>query len=300
MTALSRIGIGTVQFGTRYGISNRHGRPDERQVADILDRAIEAGVDVLDTATAYGDAESIIGRLLPAGHPIRIVTKTPPVHAQTIEARDGQQWLDAIAASLERLRVDKVHAVLVHHTTDLDKPGWQHLVEALATAKERGWTARIGASVYAADQLALVENRLDPEIVQLPLNALDRRPIESGLLARLQAAGTEIHVRSVFLQGLLLMMPDEMPEFFAPVRKEIADLHRRWQGQGVNALAGCLAFALQQSQVGAVIVGVNRRSELEEIIAAVGAAAHAAIDFGPAPKVDSIYLDPSRWPVSVS
>src|ERR1019366_2184149 len=102
MMALSRIGIGTAQFGSRYGISNRHGRPDEREVVDILDRAIEAGIDLLDTATVYGDAERIIGRHLPIGHRLRIVTKTPPVSAPTIEARDGQQWLDAIAASLER------------------------------------------------------------------------------------------------------------------------------------------------------------------------------------------------------
>jgi aryl-alcohol dehydrogenase-like predicted oxidoreductase len=259
MTALSRIGIGTVQFGGRYGISNRHGQPDEREVADILDRAIEAGVDLLDTATAYGDAERIVGRHLPAAHPIRIVTKTPPVDAQTIEARDGQQWLDAIAGSLDRLRVDKVYAVLVHHASDFDKPGWQHLAEALATAKQRGWTACVGASIYGADQLKRIETRLDPEIVQLPMNALDRRPIGSGLLARLKVAGTEIHVRSVFLQGLLLMNPGEVPGYFSAVRNEIAGLHRRWREQGLNPLSGCLAFALQQSAVDAVIVGVNQR-----------------------------------------
>jgi aryl-alcohol dehydrogenase-like predicted oxidoreductase len=296
MNRLSRIGLGTAQFGSHYGISNRHGRPSERDIADILGRVIEAGVDLLDTATAYGDAESIIGRHLPVNHQIRIVTKVPPVRSESIEVRDGRQGLDAIADSLERLRVDSVHGVLIHQAPDLAKTGWQHLVEALQEMKARGWTAHVGASVYDADQLALVESRLRPDLVQLPLNALDRRPIASGMLARLKAAGTEIHARSVFLQGLLLMIPDELPKFFDSVRQEIVDLHRRWQEQGLNALAGCLAFALQQPEIDAVIVGINRRSELDEIIAA--ATAPAAVDIGPAPNVDQIYLDPSRWPVS--
>jgi aryl-alcohol dehydrogenase-like predicted oxidoreductase len=132
------------------------------------------------------------------------------------------------------------------------------------------------------------------------LNALDRRPLESGLLARLKGAGTEIHVRSVFLQGLLLMMPDELPDYFAKVREEIAGLHRLWQEQGLTAAAGCLAFALQQPEVDAVIVGVNQRSELDEIIAAVLPVARATIEAGPAPTVDARFLDPSCWPALVS
>src|SRR6185437_14499852 len=150
MNALSRIGLGTAQFGSRYGISNREGRPDEGEIASILARAFEAGIDLIDTATAYGDAEKVIGRCWPRGRVPRIVTKVPPVQVAVIEARDGQRWLDAIATSRDRLRIDKLHAVLVHHAADFAKPGWQYLADALAQAKARGLTAHIGASIYDA------------------------------------------------------------------------------------------------------------------------------------------------------
>jgi aryl-alcohol dehydrogenase-like predicted oxidoreductase len=300
MSDISRIGLGTAQFGSHYGISNQVGRPSEREISSILERGLAAGVGFLDTATAYGEAESIIGRHLPAAHRIRIVTKVRPVAGQSIKASDGQNLLDEIAASLDRLKVTQVYGVLLHHPPDLNKSGWQFLVDALDTAKQSGWTRRIGASVYDSEQLTLVENRFNPELVQLPLNALDRRPIELGVLKRLKADGIEIHARSVFLQGLLLMKPDAMSEFFAAARNAVAGLHRRWEEHGLDALAGCLAFVLQQPDVDAAIIGVNRCSELDEIIAAVRSLSKSAIEMGPTPKIDSIVLDPSRWPVSVS
>src|SRR5499427_1929668 len=153
---LARLGLGTVQFGLDYGVSNRAGRPDESEVAAILARAIEAGIGYLDTAPAYGDAESLIGRLLPAGHGLRIVTKLPSIADATIEARHGALALESLARSLERLRVDSVHGVLVHQAGDLAKPGVEYVVDALREARARGWTDGIGASIYDADQLALV------------------------------------------------------------------------------------------------------------------------------------------------
>ena len=299
MSNVSRIGLGTAQFGSHYGISNQVGRPSEREISAILECALTAGVEFIDTATAYGEAESIIGRRLPAAHRIWIVTKIPPIPAPSIKASDGERVLDEIAASLERLKVTQVHAVVLHHAPDLHKTGWQFLVDALDTAKQNGWTRRIGVSVYDVEQVALVKNRFNPELVQLPLNALDRRPIELGMLGRLKADGIEIHARSVFLQGLLLMKPDAMPEFFATVRNAIAGLHRRWKEYGLDSLAGCLAFVLQQPNVDVAIVGVNRCCELEKIIAAVHALSESEIDMGPAPKIDSVILDPSRWPMSV-
>jgi aryl-alcohol dehydrogenase-like predicted oxidoreductase len=296
MTALARLGLGTVQFGLDYGVSNRIGRPDEREIAAILARAAAAGVGVIDTAPAYGEAEVLAGRHLPSGHQLRIVTKSPALTGATIEARHGQQVLDSLAASLDRLKVGAVHGFLVHHSDDLARTGWQHLVDAMREARARGWTSRIGASVYNSDQLALVESRFRPEIVQLPLSVLDRRPIASGMLARLKAAGVEIHARSVFLQGLLLMKPDELPEFFAPLRQTIGRLRETWTQRGLSALGGCLAFALQQPEVDAVIVGVNRLSEFEQIETAVRSLTGDETDITLEHPVDPAYLDPSRWP----
>src|SRR6516165_317097 len=130
-SSLSRIGLGTVQFGTDYGISNRGGQPDEAEVAAILARAVETGIGYLDTASSYGDAETLIGRHLPRGHRLRIVTKLPPISGDTIAADHIRATLEAVGRSLDRLKIGQVHALLVHHAGDLQKPGWKHLVEAL-------------------------------------------------------------------------------------------------------------------------------------------------------------------------
>jgi aryl-alcohol dehydrogenase-like predicted oxidoreductase len=296
MSQLSRIGLGTVQFGADYGISNREGRPSEAEVAAILAHAATAGIGYLDTAAGYDDAEMLIGRHLPSAHQLRIVTKLPAIAEDTITARHAETMLASLAASLERLRSPRVHGVLLHLAPDLAKPGWQHLVEVLREACSRGWTSRIGVSVYDESDLALVESRFEPDIVQLPFNALDRRLAESDRLSRLRRTGTEVHARSLFLQGLLLMEPSALPRFFAPVSGTLASLRADWAARKLTPLSGCLRFVLHNADVDAAIVGVNSLREFKEIEAAVAAMADDDVVFEPDAVIDPIYLDPRRWP----
>jgi aryl-alcohol dehydrogenase-like predicted oxidoreductase len=294
---LSHLGLGTVQFGMHYGVSNHRGQPGEADVAAILERAEESGVGYLDTAFAYPNSEALIGRHLAPGSKLRIVTKTAPIEGAWIEHGDKIRILDALALSMERLRVNCVYGLLVHHATDLGKAGWENLIEALDEARSRGWVSRIGASVYNNDELELVESRFAPDLIQGPFNVLDTRLISSRCFSRLKAAGTEIHARSVFLQGLLLMPPPSLPAFFEPVKAPLASLRVRWAEQGTNPLAGCLQFALGHPDIDAVIVGVNSQSEFDEILsAAVFDPIRANATVEPLPPIDNRYLDPSLWP----
>ena len=217
MNVLPRVGLGTAQLGADYGVSDCEGRPSEAEVGAILARAMEMGIEYIDTAASYPNAEKLLGRHLPSQHRVRIVTKLPLAEGDVITAQHAETVLATIAASLDRLRLPRVYGVLVHHARDLAKPGWQYLIDALCETRARGWTSTVGVSVYDASDLALVESRFTPEIVQLPFNALDRRLAELGWLARLHGSGIEIHARSVFLQGLLLMEPASLPRFFAPI-----------------------------------------------------------------------------------
>ena len=296
---LARIGLGTAQFGQAYGISNRHGQPSEAEVATILARATAAGARYLDTAFDYGTAETILGRHLPAGHKFRIVTKLPKVQADAIDASHVTAMLDNLASSLDRLRQRRVYAVLVHNVADLAKPGWQHLATALQEAKTRGWVEKVGVSIYGPQDLALVEGRLQPELIQAPLNVLDRRLVTSGALDRLKQRGIEVHVRSAFLQGLLLMAPAELPEFFAPIRPQIASWWQWCKNVRLSVLAGCLAYVLGHRAVDAVIVGVNGDVELRDIEAAVVAGAGVAVDFEPTMPLEEAFIDPRLWPATV-
>ena len=296
LSCLSRIGLGTVQFGTNYGISNRGGRPSEAEIAAILACAAETGIGYLDTAASYTDAEALIGRHLPARHPMRIITKLPPIDDDAIALHHTETILGALAASLERLKATQVHGVLVHRARDLAKPGWQHLVDALHQARSRNMTECIGASVYDQDDLALVVNRFNPDIVQLPISALDRRLAVSGWLARLHAMGIKVHARSLFLQGLLLMDPAVIPEFFTPLKSTLAKLRAGWATQKSTPLAGCLRSVIERPDIDVAIVGVNGVQELKEIETVVARLGNENSDFEFPVEIDPIYLDPRRWP----
>jgi aryl-alcohol dehydrogenase-like predicted oxidoreductase len=292
---MSRIGLGTVQFSAHYGISNRGGRPSEAEVAAILARAAETGMGYLDTAPSYAEAELLTGRYLPSGHQMRIITKLAPIEDDAVTPRHTEATLQALAASLQRLRVTQVHGVLVHRISDLAKPGWQHLVDALHEMRSRGLTACIGASVYVEEDLALIESRFRPDIVQVPINALDRRLARSGWLARLRAAGIKIHARSLFLQGLLLMDPETIPEFFMPMKATLAKLHTAWAAEKLTPLEACLRCVLRGADIDVAIVGVNRLHELKEIEAVVARIDESGeVEF--LAEIDPIYLDPRRWP----
>ena len=249
--------------GTAFPIVTSSCRARNRERSDAGSRSRVGYID----GSGVRRCGNLIGSASTSGHG-RALSQTPPIADATIEARHGRMVLDSIATSLERLRAASVYGLLVHHAGDLAKPGWQHVVEALAEVRGRGWASHTGASIYNSDQLALVEARFPPQLVQLPLNVLDRRLIASGVLARLKAKGTEIHARSVFLQGLLLMKPNEVPDFFLPIREDLAALRRAWLEQHRSPIAGCLAFAMQQPDIDAVIVGVNSRAEFDEIVEA--------------------------------
>jgi aryl-alcohol dehydrogenase-like predicted oxidoreductase len=295
MSSLARIGLGSVQFGADYGVSNRDGRPSEQEVAAILSRAVATGIGYLDTAAGYGDAETLIGRHLPRDHRLKIITKLLALTDDVVEPRHVGVVLDALHQSLERLRCSQVYALLLHNARDLAKPGWEYLLDALRQAQSRGWTARIGVSVYDAGDLALVESRFKPDIVQLPLNALDRRLVVSGWLDRLKVSGIELHARSLFLQGVLLMDPQTLPDFFLPVRGAITALHSRWDAANLTPVAGCLHHVLRSAAIDAAIVGINKLHELDEIETAVAESAMER-DEGSPFDIDPLYLDPRRWP----
>lgn len=296
MTCLSRICLGSAQFGAAYGISNRWGRPQERDIQVVLEYAAESGIGYIDTAPSYGDAEVLIGKYLPRNRNLRIVTKVSPVADSRINISHANSAIAAIENSLRRMRLDCAYAVLVHHASDMSKPGAEWLVAALIKAQERGLVENIGASVYDSAQISEVRRRVRVDLIQLPLNVLDRRLETGGDIEKLKADGIEVHARSVFLQGLLLMEPNDLPEYFAPLRETLARLHDAWRGQGVSPLCACLAFALRRDGVDAVVVGVNRLSELCEIHRAVVNLHDIAPETGPDFRVAPMFLNPACWP----
>jgi aryl-alcohol dehydrogenase-like predicted oxidoreductase len=291
-----KLALGTVQFGLPYGVTNTSGQPCESEVRAILNRAAAAGVKILDTACLYGDSEDVLGRCLPAGHDFLIVTKTPKMggmgRAAAVAALSA-----AFAQSCARLRVPSVYGLLAHDANDLLGAQGEALWQAMLALRAGGHVSRIGASVYSGAQVDALLQHYPLDLIQLPMSLLDQRMLRDGQLDRLQARGVEIHVRSVFLQGALLMVPDALPPHLAGLRPQLSEIASRANRLGIRPLQAALQFVAALPQVSAMVCGVDSAAQFDELVAALNSTGQAldSADLAACACADAKLLDPSQW-----
>lgn len=287
-----KLALGTVQFGLPYGVSNAGGQTPPDEALRILQHAASAGIDTLDTARAYGDAERVLGELMPqAGGAFRLVSKVEPLSGDPGRVRAS------VLESCHLLGRERLDALMFHRASDLLGPAGKACWAEVERLQAEGRVGKAGVSVYIRTELEAVAAAFPIRIVQFPASVLDQRLLRDGVADRLRAGGVEVHVRSAFLQGLLLMAPDSLPQNFGPsVREHL----RRWRAlcdeRGVSPLAACLAFLQGQAAIDRIVVGVNTAAQLDEIVAA---AATVVSDF-PWDALglnDPAVLDPSQWQV---
>ncbi len=293
----AKLGLGTVQFGAEYGISNTVGRPSLKEVARILEAAGENGVDLLDTASLYGQSEEVLGSTLPLRHSFKIVTKTAQFHKSQITTADADVLERTFHVSLLKMRQTSVYGLLVHHANDLLAPGGELLFERMAEFKKLRQAKKIGVSVYDSGQIDALLARYPIDIIQLPVNLLDQRLIASGHLARLKERGVEIHSRSVFLQGLLLIPPDQLPNYFHPVRGLLGAYNAWLYERRLSPLEGALTFVGSRPEIDRVVVGVCSMAELKEILDAWSRLSNQSVDMTSFRCDDEKYVNPSLWRV---
>jgi aryl-alcohol dehydrogenase-like predicted oxidoreductase len=273
-----KIGLGTVQFGLPYGVSNTGGQVSRDEAAAILAVAAKDGIRVLDTAANYGTAEEVLGGLDTA--PFRVVTKT-------IGAKAG---VDAVVARARQSAASlKADTLLVHAAKDLEEPT---LWPALQALKAEGVFRRIGISVYVADNPAALAAHFRPDVMQLPFSLLDQRLLRDGTLARLKEMGVEVHARSLFLQGLLFM--ETPPARLAHIAPRLTATRKAITDAGSTPLAAALGFALARPEISTALVGVTRAAELQEILDAAKRAL-PALDWDAMALDDDVVLTPSLW-----
>lgn len=289
-----KVALGTVQFGVNYGISNKAGKTSQAEVGAILAAARSNGVSVIDTASLYGDSEAVLGQSLPADSGFSIVTKTPQFSGQTLDGADAQQMEDTLRSSLAKLGAAAIYGLLIHRADDLLLPGGDLLVERLLRLKQTGLVSKVGVSVYSGRQIDLVLERFQMDLIQLPINVLDQRLLQSGHLQKLKNAGVEIHARSAFLQGLLLMELQEIPEYFDSVRGRLESYHRFIKEHGLTPLQAALGFVSGIPEIDQVVCGVNDARQLREICEAAQAKVdfRAFADFG---TTDEAIVNPALW-----
>ena len=284
-----KLALGTVQFGMNYGVANNSGRVARQEVGAILQGAQASGLDTLDTAIAYGDSEAVLGQF--GMRHWKVVTKIP---AMPDGCQDIPRWLhEQIHQSMRRLGVSQLHGVLLHRPAQLFGKSGPALFGALQSIKAKGMTRKVGVSVYGPAELDVLFDAYELDLVQAPLSILDRGIVESGWASQLHDASVEVHTRSAFLQGLLLMPARQRPAKFG----KWANVWRVWDGwleqEGLTPLQACLRYVTNLPQIDRVVVGVDTAAQLHQIIEAAAGNLPNLPKFGELP--DERLINPASW-----
>jgi len=242
-----------------YGINNAKGKVLKEEVFEILEVAWNNGIDMLDTSALYGESEYVIGQFLKENDvPFEIVSKLPPCDADDIETR--------FCESLKKLNRDKLFGYLIHDFDSFRKN--RHIWDILQKMKSQKKVEKIGFSLYYPQEVEyiMMEN-IEFDMVQVPFSIFDQR--FSGIFEVLRERNVEIHVRSVFLQGLVFKNALTMHEIFDNFRDKLSSLHSISQDINVSISALCLNFAVLNEYIDKVIIGIDSLSNLQENINAL-------------------------------
>ena len=262
-----RLCIGTVQFGMDYGVQGGT-RPAVEDAVRMLDYATQNGVDAIDTAAAYGTAEEVVGEFLSRKtlprESVQVISKFGTGIFEGASVADYAVRLRAaVETSLKRIWSDYLDAYICHVPTAAGDPA---IIEAMAALKASGLVRHVGFSVYDPDQVraCLMSDVVD--FIQSPFSFLDRRMATSGALAEARAKGVDLHTRSAFVQGLMLMDAAKIPEHLAVTRPVISDLEAACAEAGLSRRALALAFVKANPNISHLVFGVDNLEQLKEIV----------------------------------
>lgn len=285
-----RLALGAAQFGFDYGVANTRGQITLDEADKILECAHAAGIDTIDTAINYGESESRLGEVgVESWH---VVSKLPAIPG---ECHDVYGWVsENVNASLARLKISHLSGLLLHRPDQLLGVDGQDLYRALLELKHAGKVEKIGISIYEPSELDALYKDYAFDLVQAPFNVFDRRLEVSGWLSRLKRDGVEIHVRSTFLQGLLLSSAEGAPTGF----ERWESLWSSWKiwvaDSGLSPLSAALGHVLSYPEIDRIIVGIDDLYQLNQILASMTSDCRRAPEIFVSTDLD--LLNPSRWP----
>lgn len=249
-----KLAIGTVQFGINYGINNKNGIPSDIDILEIFDLSIKNNIKYLDTSISYGNSEERISKL--ANNKFNIITKSNNV-------KSSEELTSSILTSLSSLKTESVYGFLFHNADNLIDNN--DLWITLNKFKNEKKVKKIGYSIYNTKQIDyLLDKEFIPDIVQLPYSLLDRK-FEKYFM-KLKKLGTEIHVRSVFLQGLYFMNNKQLPQKLFPLKKYLDNIESICNEFNISIGELALNFVNENKFIDKIIMGVDSPDQLNQNI----------------------------------
>jgi aryl-alcohol dehydrogenase-like predicted oxidoreductase len=259
---LNRVILGTAQFGSKYGVLNQNGQVTVNQVRLILAEASQLGIEALDTAAVYGNCEVILGQI--GIKDFNVITKILPFNTNKT---DGEAWVDnCIDEALSRLKVDNIYGVLMHKSSDLLNRRGFKVYKKLEALKSKGIITKIGVSIYDPKELDdLLAVGVHFDLVQAPFNVFDRRLYSSSWLTRLKDLGVEVHVRSIFLQGILLASRENRPFYFSRWSEHFRIWDKWIFENNITAIQACVDFVCSFDMIDKFVIGVDGLAQFKAL-----------------------------------
>ena len=292
-----RLVIGTAQLGMAYGVANRLGQPSYDDARAIIQEAWSCGIREIDTAQAYGESESILGKIfadLGIAEKVRVISKIDP----TCDHRDAKQLKQSVGVSCRRLGIRKLDGVMLHNEANLDimDSGLSDVLEELT---EEGLVERVGVSVYSPHSAVQAIGSDVVDMVQVPANVLDRRFADAGVFKCAEIAGAAVYIRSVFLQGLLLMNPDELPEGMVFAKPIITTFKKLADSLNVKTQQLALGYVKKKYPRANVVIGAETVGQVRDSVTTwqleVAESMMSRVD-EMFVDVDSRVVNPTLWP----
>jgi aryl-alcohol dehydrogenase-like predicted oxidoreductase len=288
----SRVAIGTVQFGLRYGVANKSGMVSKETAKKILQEAFSYGVKTLDTAISYGISEKILGEI--DIKPWQVISKLPRV-PDTVEDIPGH-ILQKVEGSLTRLNIQYLDVLLMHDPSQLLENSGPIIYKTLCEMKRQGLVKNIGISIYDPQDLDLLIKGRDFNIIQGPLNIFDQRILTSKWLDELDKRNIAFHARSIFLQGLLLMK--DRPPFFEKWSKLFESWSLWLSEEGLTPLEGALYLVIVNPAIKKIILGLDCLEQLKQIKLAIDKIEKLNLHPPQFNIQDPLLLNPGKWNLS--
>jgi aryl-alcohol dehydrogenase-like predicted oxidoreductase len=291
-----KLGLGTVQFGLDYGISNQNGKVNEKNIKEIFQFCEDNNITMFDTAPEYGDSEKVIKNFISKENSI-IVTKTKPIRKKTIEDKDIDKVVETLDDSFKNLNVEYIDTLLFHDAMDLMSSNSDKLYSKILEYKKQNKIGKIGSSVYNKEQIDFILENYNIDVLQIPLNILDQRLIQNGYLKSIKNRGIEIHVRSIHLQGLLLMDVDSLNSYFEPIKKVLIEYQKDIVSKKLSPLDSVWNFIKEIIEIDYVIFGVENIEQLKQNLESFNKQ-KVLIDYSKYHIDDTNMIEPFRWRIS--
>ena len=258
----NKIILGSANFDQIYGIKKNFIKKSE--IKKLFNLALKNKIKTIDTSPLYNKSEKIIGLL--NNNRFKIISKIPKP-PKNIKRENIKKWLKQnVMISLKNLKIKKFECLLLHNANSLLCKNGDEIYKGIRNMKINGLTSKIGVSIYDFNVLDKILKKFKFNLIQAPFNILDQRLVEKGWLKKLKKRKIEVHARSIFLQGILLLKHNQLPKKLIKLNKKLVMWENWLKKNKFSSLQVCLSFVLNQRQLDGIVVGYNNTNQLNQIL----------------------------------